>query len=425
MPSSCYSPFFQRVGEQLSLLFPLTEGESQSTATSADDYSCYHAGSLLLGGDSTQWLVSTSGVSLSGTGTDDRLTSDFSLDTLLQAAASGGTLDGWSVEVWIQPLTTDQVNEIMTVGTVESTGIVDQYPPLLPGNSLVLLQNGNSYTFQIQLNSTGGTQYELAANMPTLVDPQPYSVRGKDNAFHLLSSDNTPILTQLVLVLNSTLSTMDMYVNGQLATTLVQTFKSPLSTWFTRSSFLSFAQTSSSTSTAPLTWAGSIRLLAMYSSSLSPADVQTNWIAGPPPDVPQPPANTNASWSWLQPYFGINVSTTTPVLVTIRSLPVQGVLAVYNSSSNTTTMLTVSQLPIQLNATTVVTFRYWPPATLNGSFVAKFNYTLALPSTPTSPQQSWYRVVHRFAPYHSTSANQPVAAGGGAGASDGSTDWIG
>ena len=386
MPASCYSLFLQRVGEQLAVLFPLTEGESQSTADAAADYSCNHAGSLLLGDDSSKWLVSTSGVTLSGSGRSDRLTSTFSLDTLLQrAAAADRALDGWSVEVWILPATSSEVNAIMTIGTVESTGSVEQYAPMPAGSSLVLLQDSSTYTFLVQLDSGGGTQYALAANMPTSFDPQPYSVRVDDHSFHLLSPDATPVLAQLVLVLNSTLNTMDMFVNGQLATTLIQPFDSPLSTWFTNSSFLSFAQTSSSTAIAPHTWSGSIRLLAMYSSSLSPASVQMNWIAGLPPDVPQPPAITNVSWSWPQPYFSINVSTTSPVLVTIRSLPVQGVLAIYNGSSNTTSVLTVSQLPFQLNATTVVTFRYWPPAGLNASYVTDFNYTLAAPSAPLSP----------------------------------------
>jgi len=375
------------VGEQLALLFPLTEGETQANATGATDYSCNHAGSLVLGGDSSHWLVSTSGVEMSGSGSDNRLASTFALDTLLQqaAAASGGVLDGWSAEVWVLPATVDEVNEIMTIGTLEATGTVGQYAPMLPGNSLVLLQNGSSYTFLVQLDSAGGTQYALAANMPTSFNPQPYNVRANEHAFHVLSPDATPVLTQLVLVLNSTMNEMQMFVNGQLATTLVQPFDSPLSSWFTSSSILSFAQTSSSTATAPLTWSGSIRLVAMYSSSLKPADIHNNWIAGTPPDVPQPPANTNVSWSWQQPYFNLNVSTTSPVLVTIRSLPKQGVLAVYNATSNTTTVLTVGQLPVVLNATTVVTFRYWPPSSMNGSYVAEFNYTLALPSAPASP----------------------------------------
>ena len=389
MPASCYSPFLQRVGEHLTLLFPLTEGETNSNATASADYSCNQAGSLLLGGDSSHWLVSSSGVSLSGSGSDRRLTSNFALDTVLQqaAAAGGGVLDGWSVEVWLLPATVVELNEIMTVGAVEPTGTVDQYASLSSGNSLVLLQNGSSYTFLVQLNSGGGTQYALVADMPTSFNPQPYSVTAatEQHWFHPLSSTPTPVLTQLVLVLNSTLNTMEMFVNGHLAATLVQPFDSPLSTWFTSASILSFAQTSHSAATAPLTWLGSIRLVAMYSSSLSPADVQTNWIAGTPPNVPQPPASTNVSWSWPQPYFSINVSTSSPVLVTIRSLPVPGVLAVYNATSNTTTVLTVSQLPIRLNATGVVTFRYWPPATMNGSYVASFNYTLASPNAPTSP----------------------------------------
>ena len=372
------------MGEHLALLFPLTEGETESTATSADDYSCNHAGSLLLGNDSSRWTVSTSGVVVNGSGTSNRLTSSFSLDTVLQHAAASSTLNGWSVEVWILPSTIDEVNAIMAVGSVESAGTVEQSTLMPSGDSLVLLQDGSSYTFLVQLNTAGGTQYALGANMPTSLDPQPYRVPTEEHAFHSLSSDGTPTLTQLVLVLNSTLGTMEMYVNGQLATTLAQSFDSPLSTWFTSSSSLSFAQTSSSTAIAPLTWSGSIRLLAMYSASLSPADVQTNWIAGLPPDVPQPPTSTVVSWSWQQPYFSINVSAALPVLVTIRRLPTQGVLAIYNSSSNTTTELTASQLPLQLNATTAVPFRYWPPVGMNASYEANFSYSLEPPDSPTT-----------------------------------------
>ena len=375
VPAGCYSPFYQRVGEQLGLVVPFTEGESCGSCLSSSDYSCNHVGAIRLGADSASWLPSVAGVALSGAGQDDRLTSSFSLDSVM--AAPNGTVDGSSVELWLLSTSLADDNVVMNVGAVPTAASYNaNYTQIAPGDSLLVVQAGSSYQFVVQLDPLGNSAaLVLAGDIPTVAKPYPYDSAA--HAFHPLQS-STPTLTQLVLVLNATGNTTSLYVNGQLAQQLTKPFLSPITSWFTPSSFISFAQTSSSP--ASPTWAGQVRLIAFYTSALSLTQVQTNWNAALPPTVPQPPPVTAVSWSRAQPSFTVNfTSAGTTVWVTLVALPTAGSLSWTNGS----VQVSISALPLLLDGTAPIVFTYTPPLGVNASFVANISYTLSSPSAPS------------------------------------------
>ena len=195
------------------------------------------------------------------------------------------------------------------------------------------------------------------------------------------SPSAAPTLTQLVLVLNGSDASMAVYVNGQLAVTGATGWDGDLSGWFTADSLLSFAQTSSSA--AGETWAGDIRLLAVYTTALSADSVYGNWNASLPWPVPQPVSSQNVSWSRLHPSFTVNFSSS-PVLVSITQLPWTGLLSVSNATDNVTTVLLPSGLPLLTNATLSLTFTYAPPAGYNASYVVNITYTVSCSSRSTA-----------------------------------------
>ena len=375
MPAGCYSPFYQRVGEQLGLVVPFTEGESCSSCLSAVDYSCNHIGAIGLGADSASWLTSVAGVLLSGSGEDNRLTSSFSMEAVM--ATANGLVDGCSVELWLLSSSLADDNVVMTVGSVPIAGSYNpEYTQIAAGDSLLLVQVGAIYQFIAQLDpEETADSFVVSGDIPTVTNRFPY--RPTTHSFHPLQS-STPTLTQLVLVLNATGNTTSLYINGELAQQLTRPFLSPITSWFTSSSFISFAQTTSSSSSP--TWAGQIRLLAFYTSALTLTQVRTNWNASLPPTVPQPPPVTAVTWTQAQPTFTVNfTSTIAKVWVTVVGLPSVGTLTWLNGS----VLTNISTVPLWLDGSAPIVFTYTAPVGVNASFVANITYTLTSPSAPS------------------------------------------
>ena len=263
------------------------------------DFSCNHVGVMTRGADASFWLVLESGLGMSGSGQDSRLVSDFSMQDVQNSAQAGGAgIEGFSVELWLQPSSLQQREAVFSIGAVYPAGSQqDDDSQLNVGDSLLLLQDGSAFSFVIQVPAVGITDYVITVDSPTSALPQPY-LGVNPHAFTPFSSA-APTLTQLVLVLNGSDASMAVYVNGQLAVTGATGWDGDLSGWFTADSLLSFAQTSSSA--AGETWAGDIRLLAVYTTALSADSVYGNWNASLPSPVPQPVSSQNVSWSRLHP----------------------------------------------------------------------------------------------------------------------------
>ena len=215
----------------------------------------------------------------------------------------------------------------------------------------------------------------VSGDIPTVANPFPY--QPTTHSFRPLQL-SIPTLTQLVLVLNATGNTTSLYVNGELAQQLTRPFLSPVKSWFPSSSFISFAQTTSSASSP--TWAGQIRLIAFYTSALTLSQVQTNWNASLAPTVPQPPRVTTVTWTRAQPTFTVNFTSTGAVVwVTVVSVPSAGTLTWWNGSVQTN----ITTVPLLLDGSAPIVFTYTPPVGVNASFVANITYTLTSPSAPS------------------------------------------
>ena len=331
---------------------------------------------MTLGANSASWLTTVAGVSFSGSGADSRMVSSFTMDTVMEAATVPVT--GCTLELWLESASLSEDNVVMTIGAIAPPASANpSYAQITPGDSLILVQTGGFYQFTIQLDPLAADPLVVTVDIPTSSNPYPYQPLGLAHTFIPFSA--SPFLTQLVLTLNASSNTTRAYVNGQLAVTLTQPYAGPLSSWFTPSSFVSFAQTSADGEGD--TWAGDVRLLAFYTDALTDAQVAVNWNAALLVAVPQPIAVQKITWSRSQPTFAVNFSVAgVPVIVSITGVPDRGVLSFLNGS--VMSPISAGEPPLTLNGTVIV-FTYAPPAGGNATFVANITYTLSSPAAPT------------------------------------------
>ena len=108
-------------------------------------------GAISLGADSASWLTSVAGVSLSGSGEDNRLISSFSMDAVM--ATANRLVDGCSVELWLLSSSLADDNVVMTIGSVPTVGsYTSEYTQIAAGDSILLVQVGATYQFVVQLD---------------------------------------------------------------------------------------------------------------------------------------------------------------------------------------------------------------------------------------------------------------------------------